>query len=77
MSVGWVFVTKRGRPGVNLSLNLTCSNPPSHAQTFGLPPPIVVAQQANPDPEFSSLGSNPPNPEEGKGVWTLAYETGG
>ncbi|GBF95500.1 phosphoglucomutase [Raphidocelis subcapitata] len=43
--------------------------------TFSLPQPAVVAAQAQPDPEFTSLGPNPPNPEEGKGVWTLAYET--
>lgn len=45
--------------------------------TFSLPQPAVVAAQAQPDPEFTSLGPNPPNPEEGKGVWSLAYETGG
>lgn len=44
-------------------------------KVFGLPQPVVVQSQAVPDPEFSTLGSLPPNPEEGRGVWTMAFET--
>jgi hypothetical protein len=60
--------------GANLSTDQPTNQPP---QVMSLPAPTVVKAQSTPDPEFTSLGPNPPNPEEGKGVWTLAYETGG
>lgn len=40
---------------------------------FGLPPPIMVEAQAAPDPEFPTVVF--PNPEEGEGTWSLAFET--
>ena len=50
----------------------------SHAelwlQVMGLPCPHVVAQQSDPDPDFPTVVF--PNPEEGKGTWRLAFETG-
>eukprot|EP00891_Asterochloris_glomerata_P002840 jgi/Astpho2/2840/Aster-x1101 len=41
-------------------------------KAFGLPEPIAVPSQAHPDPEFPTVEL--PNPEEGKGVWTAAYQ---
>uniref|UniRef100_A0A6U2BWI2 phosphoglucomutase (alpha-D-glucose-1,6-bisphosphate-dependent) n=1 Tax=Chlamydomonas euryale TaxID=1486919 RepID=A0A6U2BWI2_9CHLO len=43
-------------------------------QVMGLPPPVMVAEQEAPDPEFPTVAF--PNPEEGKGAWRLAVETG-
>ena len=42
-------------------------------ETFGHPACIEVAQQIDPDPEFSTVAF--PNPEEGKGALKLAMET--
>jgi len=39
-------------------------------ERFGLKAPIVVEEQAVPDPEFPTVQF--PNPEEGQGVWDLA-----
>ncbi|XP_078457241.1 phosphopentomutase [Lampetra planeri] len=39
---------------------------------FGLAPPIAVAEQKDPDPEFPTVKY--PNPEEGKGVLNLAIK---
>jgi len=41
---------------------------------LGLPEPYIVPQQEQPDPEFSTVVF--PNPEEGKGTWALAFNTG-
>lgn len=43
-------------------------------QVMGLPTPTLVARQEKPDPEFPTVAF--PNPEEGKGTWALAFETG-
>lgn len=49
---------------------LACGRP----QAMQLPEPHAVPQQAAPDPEFPTVVF--PNPEEGKGVWTLSFEAG-
>ncbi|CEP00129.1 unnamed protein product (mitochondrion) [Plasmodiophora brassicae] len=41
-------------------------------QSFRLPPPIQVAEQCTPDPEFSTVKY--PNPEEGAGALALAMK---
>jgi len=41
---------------------------------FGLPPPIAVPEQAQPDAAFPTTPF--PNPEEGEGVWTLSMACG-
>ncbi|GAB4816830.1 hypothetical protein N2152v2_003876 [Parachlorella kessleri] len=41
--------------------------------SFGLPRPILVTEQCDPDPEFPTVPF--PNPEEGKGAWDLAFKT--
>lgn len=41
---------------------------------FGLPSPIAVLEQAEPDGSFPTTPF--PNPEEGQGVWHLAMKCG-
>ncbi|KAG1656330.1 hypothetical protein FOA52_006662 [Chlamydomonas sp. UWO 241] len=43
-------------------------------EVMGLQAPVQVAAQEQPDPEFPTVAF--PNPEEGKGAWRLAEETG-
>ena len=43
-------------------------------QCMGLPAPLIVPDQAYPDPGFPTTPF--PNPEEGEGVWQLAYDLG-
>lgn len=42
-------------------------------ESFNFPPYIPVAEQIEPDPEFSTVYY--PNPEEGKGALELAIQT--
>ena len=44
------------------------------AHATGLPSPVVVPEQAEPDASFPTTPF--PNPEEGQGVWDLAHRTG-
>lgn len=43
-------------------------------QVMGLPEPYIVPEQRQPDPEFPTVVF--PNPEEGKGTWSMAFRTG-
>jgi hypothetical protein len=43
-------------------------------EAFGLPVPVLVPEQAEPDASFPTTPF--PNPEEGRGVWELAHRTG-
>ncbi|KAG2493579.1 hypothetical protein HYH03_008098 [Edaphochlamys debaryana] len=43
-------------------------------QVLGLPAPYVVPEQAEPDPEFPTVVF--PNPEEGKGTWSMTFQAG-
>lgn len=53
-------------------MTISCAAAAQAFKAFGLPEPIAVPSQAHPDPEFPTVEL--PNPEEGKGVWTAAYQ---
>ncbi|GIL73722.1 hypothetical protein Vretimale_5391 [Volvox reticuliferus] len=43
-------------------------------QVMDLPTPYVVPEQRDPDPEFPTVMF--PNPEEGKGTWSMSFQAG-
>ena len=53
-------------------LTVSCAAAAQAFKAFGLPEPIAVPSQAEPDPEFPTVEF--PNPEEGKGIWTAAHQ---
>ena len=57
---------------VGACLTISCAAAVQAFRVFGLPEPIAVPSQADPNPEFPTVEF--PNPEEGKGVWSAAYQ---